>query len=136
MDGLGHSLRRIQQRADKHALLALKKLNLTVRQSTALAAIRDLKEASQNDIVAHTGIDRSTVSEILGRLEKRKLIFRRPNKKDRRARLIRLNAAALRKLTAISQALKRAEQLTLRSLNPKERATFIRLTRRLASHSE
>ena len=131
---LAHNLRRIQQRADKHALEALKKLDLTVRQSTTLAALRDLKEASQNDIVARTGIDRSTTSELLRRLEKRKLLSRRTNKKDRRAQTVRLNAAATRKLSAVSQALRRAEQLTLKPLTPKERTTFIRLSSRLAAH--
>lgn len=60
----------------------------TPRQYEVLRAINECDEPSQTQIVAVTGIDRSTLADILLKLEGRELITRRRKKEDARANIL------------------------------------------------
>jgi DNA-binding MarR family transcriptional regulator len=83
-----HLLHRAEQlAADRFAQLGS---DITLRQFAVLAAVSDRPGLSQVDLVRATGIDRSTLTEMLGRLEKRELIARSTSEADGRARAVTL----------------------------------------------
>jgi MarR family transcriptional regulator, temperature-dependent positive regulator of motility len=94
-----HLLHRTMQRADD---LFCSQINgLTSRQFAVLIAIDENLGANQQDLTIYTGIDRSTISEIVRRLGRRGLVRRKRNSKDRRAFKIVLTDEG-RELLAVS----------------------------------
>ncbi len=84
-----HLLHRAEQlAADRFAQLVGEAV--TLRQFAVLAAVADAPGLSQIALVRNTGIDRSTLAEMLNRLEKRGLIARSTSETDARARSVRL----------------------------------------------
>lgn len=71
----------------------------TTQQARVLAAIGSANMSDQTTLVAASGIDRSTMSDVLRRLERQGLIARTRKKTDARAyelRLTRLGRTTLR----------------------------------------
>jgi DNA-binding MarR family transcriptional regulator len=64
--------------------------DITPRQYTVLAAVARKDGASQTDITAMTGIDRSTLADVVRRLSRKGLISRRRTRQDARAYAVRL----------------------------------------------
>jgi DNA-binding MarR family transcriptional regulator len=62
----------------------------TLRQFAVLAAAAETPGLSQSDLVRATGIDRSTLADMLKRMEKRGLIARAASEADARARSVTL----------------------------------------------
>lgn len=88
-----HLLHRAEQlAADRFAQLGGE---ITLRQFAVLAAVADAPGLSQAELVRSTGIDRSTLTEMLGRLEKRELIARSTSEADARARSVTLTEQGL-----------------------------------------
>lgn len=86
-----HLLHRAEQlAADRFTQLVGDKV--TLRQFAVLAAAAETPGLSQIDLVRATGIDRSTLAEMLNRLEKRGLIERATSQADARARTVALTA--------------------------------------------
>ena len=63
---------------------------VTLRQFAVLAAVAERPGLSQIDLVRATGIDRSTLADMLNRMEKRGLIERATSQADGRARAVTL----------------------------------------------
>lgn len=68
---------------------------VTLRQFAVLAAVAETPGLSQIDLVRATGIDRSTLADMLNRMEKRGLIERATSEADGRARSVTLTAQGL-----------------------------------------
>lgn len=86
-----HLLHRAEQLAgDRFAQLVGDKV--TLRQFAVLAAVAETPGVSQIDLVRATGIDRSTLADMLNRLEKRGLIARAKSESDGRAHTVALTA--------------------------------------------
>lgn len=66
--------------------------NMTLVQYDVLDAISELNSASQTALVRKTGIDRSTISDVVTRLIGKGLIARKVNENDRRAYTVTLTA--------------------------------------------
>jgi MarR family transcriptional regulator, temperature-dependent positive regulator of motility len=66
---------------------------VTLRQFAVLAAVAEAPGLSQVDLVRATGIDRSTLAEMMTRMEKRGLIERATSEADARARSVTLTTA-------------------------------------------
>lgn len=90
---LFHLLHRAGQCADELFAAGTAAGDLTPRQYTVLAAAAGIDEPSQTDLVDRTGIDRSTIADIVRRLVERKLVERRRTRHDARMYAIRLTAA-------------------------------------------
>ena len=88
MDDLHHLLHRATQRLD--ALWEDAKVEVTPRQWAVLTAAAADDRCSQVALVDATGIDRSTLSDVVRRLLAKKLVTRQRTKKDARAYAIRL----------------------------------------------
>ncbi|HET9232456.1 MAG TPA: MarR family transcriptional regulator [Vitreimonas sp.] len=65
---------------------------VTLRQFAVLAAVAETPGLSQIDLVRATGIDRSTLAEMMTRMEKRGLIGRATSEADGRVRSVTLTA--------------------------------------------
>jgi DNA-binding MarR family transcriptional regulator len=84
-----HLLHRAEQLAsDRFAHLVGD--TVTLRQFAVLAAVAETPGLSQIDLVRATGIDRSTLAEMMTRMERRGLIDRATSEADGRARSVTL----------------------------------------------
>lgn len=125
--GLLALLHRVNQVATERFAAALSDSELTPRQVQVLAAIEANEGASQTGIVNLTGVDRSTLADIIRRLSKRKLIERRRTREDARAYAVKLTAAGRSALASGRPALGNVEKNLLATLSAKQRSDFVAL---------
>jgi DNA-binding MarR family transcriptional regulator len=119
-----HLLRRAEQFATE--LFARSELydGVTLRQTVLLAAIAEAEGASQSDLVRITGVDRSTLAEMMARMEKKGLIARAAAADDGRAKSVRLTADGRRRLDAVLPAIRNVDRSLLAALSASKRAAF------------
>ncbi len=108
-----HMLHRASQAADELFANETSGADLTPRQFAVLAALEVLESASQTQIVDATGIDRSTLADIVKRLVKRGLLNRRRSRSDARAYVVRLTPEGRDVLLATKPAARRVEERLL-----------------------
>jgi DNA-binding MarR family transcriptional regulator len=87
-----HLLHRAQQIAANQSATSLKAAGVTLRQFSVLAALSGNEGVSQSDLVNATGIDRSTLADMVQRMESGGLIKRVNSKTDARAKSVSLTA--------------------------------------------
>ena len=85
-DVVVHLLHRVSQRADDMFAKEVEVTGLIPRQFAVLLAVARHDDPSQTDVVESTGIDRSTVAEMIRRMVKKGLLQRR---RSRLARALR-----------------------------------------------
>jgi DNA-binding MarR family transcriptional regulator len=98
-----------------------------VRGYQVLASAAHHAPPTQLALAQQLGIDRSVLTYLLDDLEAHKLIERRPDPADRRARRIVLTRAGEAALTRYGKRLEVAEQHALRGLSPAEQSTLRQL---------
>jgi DNA-binding MarR family transcriptional regulator len=129
-DSASHLLRRLLQLADDRFAHLAKVNGLNLRQFAVLAAIAQSPGLSQTGLVRATGIDRSTLADMMMRMEKRGLVIRTTSKDDGRANSVRLTAEGATALAASNSHAKAADAAILDYLSePKQRALFATLKR-------
>jgi DNA-binding MarR family transcriptional regulator len=105
--------------------------NVTPVQYSVLTALSIRGEQDQTTLADEIGIDRTNVAEVLSRLETRKLVRRKENPADRRARLASLTSRGRTLMTSLFPAMQRSQDRLLAPLTQKERdlfmATLVRL---------
>ena len=121
-----HMLHRASQAADEMFANETTGADLTPRQFAVLAALETLESASQTQIVDLTGIDRSTLADIVKRLVKRGLLNRRRSRSDARAYVVRLTPEGKTALLAIKPAARRVEERLLQQVPDARRAELIK----------
>lgn len=84
-------LHRANQIANEEFERSIPESGVTARQVQVLSALSQNEGCSQTDLCEMTGIDRSTMAEIVSRLHKRRLIERRRSKDDARAYVLKLS---------------------------------------------
>jgi len=124
-NGLFHILHRAEQRAKTLFAEEARGLELTVRQLVILDVVKANENLMQTDIVDATGIDRSTVTELIGRMVKRGLLMRQRSTRDARAYVIRISDEGLARLEAAEEASRRAGRRFLDSVPAEQRSDFI-----------
>lgn len=106
---------------------ALAKWDLRPSQFGALMSLAELGSTSQHELGRLMGVDPRNLVPILDLLEKRRLLERKPNPKDRRRHSVKLTATGRSLLTELQKTgvaveremlseLSRGEQRTLRQL--------------------
>ena len=80
-----HLLHRVHQRATELFQEKMAGIDLTARQYVVLVTAGQQDGASQQDIIDATGIDRSTVSQIMQTMIRKGLLKRKRTKEDARA---------------------------------------------------
>ena len=101
--------------------------DITARQVQVLAAIEANEGSSQTAIVEITGVDRSTLADIVRRLQKNRLIERRRSKEDARAYVLKLSEAGREALASGKPALAAVEKNLLAALPAKDRSVLVDL---------
>lgn len=119
------------QRADELWGTFADGLPMTSRQFDVLSAIKADAGCSQTDIVELTGIDRSTLADIVRRLSARKLVIRRRTKEDARMYAVTLTDAGRSALKDGQKVATKVERALLSGLDPAERYQMAALLRRL-----
>ncbi len=100
---------------------------LTPRQFAVLMIVADEEGLTQTDLVERTGIDRSTLADIVARLLGRGLIQRRRAKEDARAYAIKLTPQGARALREAQPGAAATDTQLLASLPPAKRQDFLEL---------
>ena len=98
---------------------------LTPRQFALLAMVYDEEGLTQTELVDRTGIDRSTLADIIARLLSRGLIQRRRAKDDGRAYAVKLSAQGAKALRDARPGAMAADQRLLACLPPAKRQDLI-----------
>lgn len=135
-DAPGHLLRRCQQLAVDLYTAEVGSNGLTPRQFALLLAIYQNSGISQVDLVRQTGIDRSTVAEMVARLIKRGLLVRQRTETDRRTNALAVTSDGEKQLRAAQPGVMRAQDRILDPLPGPKRAEFIALLRQLVENLE
>lgn len=130
-----HLLHRAEQlAADRFAELA--KEALTLRQFAVLAAIAGDPGLSQSALVRRTGIDRSTLADMMSRMEKRGLVTRIASALDARALSIHLSQNGATMLSGMSKHARAADAAILDLLPRTKRRTFLNTLSKLSRLAE
>jgi DNA-binding MarR family transcriptional regulator len=128
-----HLLHRVAQRGDELFDKEVDGVDLTARQFTVLLAVAKSEDPSQTDVVEITGIDRSTIAEMIRRMAKKGLLQRRRSRKDARAYVVRLTPAGQRVLKTTEPQALRAGTAVLASLSSEQRKTFLEALKVIAA---
>ncbi len=99
---------------------------LTPRQYAVLVAVSLDEGLSQTDLVDRTGIDRSTLADIIRRMLKKGLVSRRRTRHDARVYAVKLTDTGRDALSAAQPAADHADARLLAALEPGERDEFLR----------
>jgi DNA-binding MarR family transcriptional regulator len=99
--------------------------DLTPRQYAVLVTVAENEGLSQTRLIERTGIDRSTVSDIVRRMIKKGLVRRRRTHKDGRAYSLKLTEDGWRTLTAAQPIMQRVNRDVLELLPLRHRAQFL-----------
>jgi MarR family transcriptional regulator, lower aerobic nicotinate degradation pathway regulator len=135
LDRPGHLIRRLQQIASAlfvdQAKAYKMPFDVTSVQYAALAAIRNHPGIDQTTLSNIIAFDRTTIGDVVSRLEKKKLIKRANGAHDRRTKSLQVTPAGERLLRNIEPAVAETQRLILAPLKPSERAAFMRMLRHL-----
>jgi DNA-binding MarR family transcriptional regulator len=116
--------RSLQLALDMHAEAG--PVEITQRQYTVLAAAGTADGQTQNDLVRATGIDRSTLADLVARMLAKGLLERQRSATDARANTVRLSDAGRRALSASSGPAAAADEKLLSYLPAKKRDGFLK----------
>ena len=120
-----HLLHRAGQCADEMFSINLSTGTMTPRQFAVLKAVESTIDPSQTTLVDMTGIDRSTIADIVRRLVERGLVARRRTRRDARMYALKLTVKGCAALRSAEPAAQSTDEKLLASLAPGERRAFI-----------
>jgi DNA-binding MarR family transcriptional regulator len=127
-----HLVRRVHQRATLCFLQVMAGESLSPTQFAALATILRMGEISQNHLGRLTAMDPSTISLVVRKLLKEKLVYRSSSDSDQRLSILRLTDKGTRyTIDRLARSVEVGERL-LAPLNKAERAIFLDLLGRIA----
>jgi len=129
----GHLIRRAQQISTALFAEECAEFDLTSVQYAALLAIRTNPGVDATRLSALIAFDRSTLGDVLERLEAKGWVMRTPSPSDRRVKLLQLTLEGERLLRQVEPAVQQVQQRLLEPLAPADRATMIRLLAQIAS---
>lgn len=106
--------------------------SLTSRQAFLLATLARHEGASQTTLVDRTGVDRSTLADMVRRLQRKGLLQRRRTREDARAYAVKLTDEGRRILKRAAEIGAEADRQTLGVLTAAEQRTLADLLGKLA----
>jgi DNA-binding MarR family transcriptional regulator len=131
-----HLLKRASQYAASIYMDQVGRTGLTQRQYAVLMAAEKNEGASQIELVRLTGIDRSTLADLIARLMAQGYMQARRGREDGRMNAVRLTAAGRRALRAAEPGAGEADKLVLAAVPAKHRKAFLEALASLASQLE
>lgn len=121
----GYLIRRLHQIHLALFLDECKSSRLTPVQYGLLTALSVRGELDQISLAEDLGLDRTTTAEVLARLQARGLVSRKPNPRDRRAKLVRISKRGRALTSAMFHSMQRAQDRLCAPLTQKERDVFM-----------
>lgn len=129
----GHLLRRAQQYAHDLYAAEVGADGPTPRQFEVLHTVAQNEGLSQTDLVRQTGIDRSTLADMIARMIKKGHLSRQRTKDDARANAVSITASGKRVLQGAMNAVNKAESAALNVLPKAQQGGFMKA---LAAYAE
>ncbi|MFG2973267.1 MarR family winged helix-turn-helix transcriptional regulator [Streptomyces sp. NPDC048331] len=128
LDGpVSHAISRVARLHRITAGRALRNLGLHPGQEFLMMHLWDSGAVRQSELIKAVGLDPSTVTKMLQRLEQSGHVRRRPDPADRRASLVEATEASRGLLVEVRTAWGELERQTLDGLDTAERAELTRL---------
>lgn len=109
---------------------------LTQRQFAVLEAVSQKSGLTQTDLVRATGIDRSTLADLVSRMTTRGLLDREKSVVDARAKAVRLSVAGQAALDAARPRVEAADKRIMALLPKGKREGFLDLLSELAGEAD
>jgi DNA-binding MarR family transcriptional regulator len=131
-----HLLHRVLQLALDYHAEASGPAGLTQRQFTVLAAAGAADGVSQSDLVRATGIDRSTLADLVARMITKGLLERERSATDARANTVRVSETGRLALAEGGRPAARSDERLLDLLPPKKRESFVKTLTTLAAAAD
>jgi len=122
----GHLLRRANQYANDLYTNEQDSKILTQRQFAVLFAVDQREGMSQTELVEATGIDRSTLADMIVRMQNKDLLARKRTEEDLRANSVRITSSGRRALRGAMPAVVKSEARLTEVLPQRMRADFIK----------
>lgn len=119
-----HLLHRVEQCAGAVFLAELGEADLTARQYAVLLTVAEHQGMSQTQIVEQTGIDRSTIADIVRRLLNKKLLQRKRTAEDARAYAVKLTERGKSILKSVTPRVRRVDDKILAALPASKQKRF------------
>ncbi|MGF1454186.1 MAG: MarR family winged helix-turn-helix transcriptional regulator [Alphaproteobacteria bacterium] len=132
----GHLLRRCQQYSFDLYTQEVGSSELTPRQFAVLLTVEQNEGLSQTDLVRKTGIDRSTLADMISRLLKRNLLSRKRTESDARANSVSITADGRRALNSVKDKVMVAENRILDPLPGPLRTNFLKALSTIAEAAD
>lgn len=127
----GHLIRRLQQISNAVFTEECGPFDLTAVQFAALYVLRAAGELDATRLAAQIAFDRSTIGDVVERLESKGWILRNGRSDDRRVKLIRLTLKGEKLVKRVEPAVERVQARLLKRLSLSERTVFLTLLKRL-----
>lgn len=120
-----HLLHRVHQCAGELFQSHMSNMDVTTTQYTVLVAAAEKEGLSQQDIINATGIDRSTVSQVVQLLVRKGLVKRRRTRHDARAYAVSVTDAGREVLKVSEPIIERIEEALVDALPASRAKVFI-----------
>ena len=130
-----HLLHRASQYAGEIFNEEVRSAGLTPRQYAILLTVSRHEGLSQTDLVARTGIDRSTLADIIRRMLGKGLVSRRRTRQDARIYSVRTTKKGREALAAAGPSVEQADRRILNSIPPELRKCFVQSLLAIANDS-
>ena len=127
----GYLFRRMQQIAVALFVEECRAFDLTPVQFAALVAIHTHPGIDATRLSAVIAFDRSTLGNVIERMETKGFIERKPSREDKRVKLLYLTKSGAALLRDIMPAVDRAQARILEPLKPADRKTLMALLTQL-----
>ena len=132
----GHLLHRAQQYAADKFAETTGGVEITQRQFAVLCAVHDDEGLTQTKLVKRTGIDRSTLAELVARMASKGLLVREKARGDARANAVRFTDEGRALYETVIAGAKAADEALLKALPKGKRANFVQALTRIARAAE
>src|SRR3954463_2475107 len=128
----GHLVRRVQQISSALFAEECAGFDITSVQFAGLFAIQANPDVDATRLSHLVAFDRSTLGDVLERMETKGWIVRSATASDRRVKLVRLTPAGEALLEQVMPAVERVQERLLAPLAPGDRAAMVRLLAQIA----
>lgn len=128
----GHLLHRAQQFAADRFNEATGGIQITQRQFAVLTAVAEEEGLTQTQLVKVTGIDRSTLAELVARMTSKGLLLREKAPGDARANAVRFTDEGRKLYETALEGAKAADDAILSALPKSKRSSFVESLTRIA----
>lgn len=127
----GHLIRRLQQISFALFMDETRDFEITPVQYSAILAIDNHPGIDQTALCNIIAFDRSTIGDVVTRLERKKLIKRIPGVDDRRTKRLYITSAGRQLIRDIEPAVQLTQKRILEPLKINERVSFVQILKQL-----